>query len=87
VLKTFRLTFLEETAVSREVHRYLRIYCEKTGMNPRALKPLLRFYLLTRFPRLASRQLGQLGKTDPPEELAVTLHRSLADSCNPVFAR
>jgi aminoglycoside phosphotransferase (APT) family kinase protein len=76
----FRLTFLEKTPVSRAVRRYLRTYCDETGLDRRALKPLLHLYLLTRFSRLALRHLGRPGGAGKPHALALSLHRALAAS-------
>lgn len=47
-LDAFRQTFLEHNGVSREAARYLRTYCDGTGLDPRLLKPLFHLFLLTR---------------------------------------
>ena len=47
--KAFRLTFIENTPVSRATSTYLRHYCITTGLDPRLLRPLLMLFLLGTF--------------------------------------
>ncbi len=47
-LRAFRLGFLEENAVSRELRAFLVAYCERTGTDPRLLESLARVHLLER---------------------------------------
>ena len=46
--EAFRRTFLAETAVSREVRRYLAAYAREAGLDAGALGNLFRLFLLTR---------------------------------------
>ncbi len=50
-LEAFRLTFLADNAVSREVRRFLNGYCERTGLDPALLLPLACVHLLARAQR------------------------------------
>lgn len=47
--EAFRLTFLEQNHVSREVRGYLWRYCAETGLDRGALLPLFHLYLSTGF--------------------------------------
>jgi hypothetical protein len=47
-LQAFRLGFLSDNVVSREVRTFLMTYCERTGADPRVLAPLARIHLLER---------------------------------------
>lgn len=47
-VETFRRTFLEDGVLARAVRDYLERYCEGTGLDPAALRPMLRLHLLTR---------------------------------------
>lgn len=47
-LEAFRLGFLKENAVSREVREFLMGYCSRTGTDPRLLAPLAHMHLLER---------------------------------------
>jgi hypothetical protein len=45
--EAFRRTFLDDTAVAREVRRYLAAYARETGLDAGALGDLFRVFLLT----------------------------------------
>lgn len=46
--EAFRKTFVENTRVSRAVHRYLRDYAERTGLPRSVLEPAFRIFVQTR---------------------------------------
>jgi hypothetical protein len=54
----FRLTFIEDNHVSRQVRAYFRLYCAETGVAPDILAPLFHLYLTTRFSRRADAEGG-----------------------------
>lgn len=54
----FRLTFIEDNHVSRQVRTYFRRYCAETGVAPDILAPLFHLYLSTRFSRRADAEGG-----------------------------